>query len=536
MAKPSVSFDRFSSRKFILSVGDEGAILIYMQGARVLRRLYAPGPQPQDRKILEDQLRADPKAPITVLMDVMDQSYIQQSLPPVSSLGVGKLIQRRLERDFPPEDVKGAITLGRSKEGRKDWNFLFVSLANLPPASEWLEYVMGLPNRLAGIHMLPVESQAIIARFHQKLHQKQKPPEWQILVSHNKVGGFRQVVVRDGKLVFTRLAQPIGESIPEVIAGNIEQEIQNTTEYLKRLGFKEDSQCTAYILVSEDIKQVIETGSMRATEVNIFTPYEAATMLGLSQAAQEQDHFGDVVLAAAFGSKGRPRLRMTTSALHKLDMMHDLASFAKMGAMALVPICLLTFTWQAYDLISVQSNIQFTQAKQVEAQGVLAQMEAKTKELPYDLDKITEVITLYETLSEKDARPLPLLAEFGTLITTREMLLKSLEWEAPPPAKDGPKAARSITAKFDVEFLDPSTDLEKLLTRVNTFRSKLQQAFSGYSITFDAIPGVVGGNETWEQNFSSDGKPQDLEISSDMIFTLRGTGEKPPEGAGGGTP
>ena len=67
-------------------------------------------------------------APIVLVIDNMDQSYIQQSLPPVSSFSVQKLIKRRLERDFGKNDIKGAISLGRDTGGRKDWNFLMVAL------------------------------------------------------------------------------------------------------------------------------------------------------------------------------------------------------------------------------------------------------------------------------------------------------------------------------------------------------------------------------------------------------------------------
>ena len=61
-------------------------------------------------------------------IDSIDQVFVQQTLPPVSSMSVQKLINRRLEREFKPEDIKGALVLGKEKTGRKDWNFLMVSV------------------------------------------------------------------------------------------------------------------------------------------------------------------------------------------------------------------------------------------------------------------------------------------------------------------------------------------------------------------------------------------------------------------------
>jgi hypothetical protein len=45
------------------------------------------------------------------------------------------------------------------------------------------------------------------------------------------------VILKDGRIIFTRLTQPVGELMTDVIAGNIEQEMASTVEYMKRLSF-----------------------------------------------------------------------------------------------------------------------------------------------------------------------------------------------------------------------------------------------------------------------------------------------------------
>ena len=68
-----------------------------------------------------------------------------------------------------------------------------------------------------------------------KKNKEETGVRWKFLVTHNKVGGFRQVILRDGRAIFTRLTQPVGEVTPAVVAGNIEQEITSTIEYMNRL-------------------------------------------------------------------------------------------------------------------------------------------------------------------------------------------------------------------------------------------------------------------------------------------------------------
>src|SRR5688572_30641217 len=106
---------------FTLFVGDDGAILVYMEGRTVVRRLFAPTATLDHTRTMTELMAQHPKAPIRILMDVIDQQYIRQTFPPVSPLSVGGLVDRRLKRDFPAEDLKGAIRLGREATARKDW-------------------------------------------------------------------------------------------------------------------------------------------------------------------------------------------------------------------------------------------------------------------------------------------------------------------------------------------------------------------------------------------------------------------------------
>src|SRR5262249_17247692 len=146
-----------------------------------------------------------PKVPLYILADVLDQQYVRQSFPPVSSFSVGGLVKRRLERDFQAEDMKGSLPLGRDKEGRREWNYLLISLANTPLMQQWLALIVELPNEFRGVYLTPVEGQNYIPVLKKYMPEQAPAQPWQLLVSHNKISGFRQIVLRDGKLVFTRV-------------------------------------------------------------------------------------------------------------------------------------------------------------------------------------------------------------------------------------------------------------------------------------------------------------------------------------------
>ena len=131
-----------------------------------------------------------------------------------------------------------------------------------------------LPNRFQGIYLVSVETETIIKDLERAMGVAKTGTgsEWKFFVSHNKVGGFRQVIMRNGRLIFTRMAQPIGESTPEVIAGNIEQEMLSTIEYMKRIGYDAAAGLDIYIVASDNVRAILDKSKFKANLFEIMTP------------------------------------------------------------------------------------------------------------------------------------------------------------------------------------------------------------------------------------------------------------------------
>lgn len=417
--------------RFTLLIGDEGAILIYMKGSKVLSRQFVPDASESNLNELRETVAKDSKAPITVILDSMDQAFVQQTLPPVSSLSVQKLIKRRMDRDFRPDDIKGAIILGKDKEGRKDWNFLMISVDKSPQMTLWLEFIMSFENRFRGIVLLSVETEVFVKKLERAMGgiKLATPSEWKFIVSHNKVGGFRQIILRNGRLIFTRLAQPVGEPTPEVIAGNIEQEMATTIEYLKRFGYDNRKGLDIFIIISEATAKLIDVRRFEARTTHIMTPYEISQYMGISGATQPTDQYGDVIMASTIGGSRASILKLTTVESRLFDSTQRLKYGQRLLGTFLLLGLLVYGAYLGYNALIVNSDIEDLQQKKTISDRTLAQVKKKVSDSKLDIDAMTDRINLYRVVKEQQRTPLPTLTLIASAIKS-PLVIKSFQIKA----------------------------------------------------------------------------------------------------------
>ncbi len=476
-------------RKFVLIIGDEGAILIFMHGSKVVRRMFAPSPQPSHSEAMMEIMRAQPAVPLTILADVIDQQYVPQNFPPVSKLSVGGLVKRRLERDFQPDDLTGALQLGRDKAGRKEWRYLLISLAKTPLVSEWIDLLVELPNQLKGIYLVPVEAANYVNQLAKKRGGALRP--WQLLISHNKVSGFRQVVMQNGKLIFTRVSQAIDDAIPAVIAGNVEQEIINTVEYLKRLEFRDSADLDATVIISQDVIDTLDLNRFNFASAEALTPLAVAERLNLEQAALSADRFGDVVMAAAFGATKKRGLRFSNAYVEKLSKLY-LATIGIKIVTALVVLVLVGLIGTtAADIIGDYHHIGDTEYKSQQQKPELTSTQKAVNGLNQNVAYKSAVVATYDAYVKSDMTPESFAAGIAPFNSIKSRLTE-FDWEvaedsaAKPGTASAPAATKDalpLTAKVLIDFSGSGTTLDVVDKSANELLESIKQAFPLYAVT-----------------------------------------------------
>lgn len=522
--------------RFVFFLGDDGGILVMMQGRMVVRRLFAHEPSEESMAPLIDLLEDHPAAPLSVLVDMMDQSYVRHTLPPVSPLSVNKLVQRRLARDFGPDDITGAISLGREKVGRKDWNFLLIALTNNPTLQEWLKLLMEMPNKFEGVFLAPVECQQYIKALDGTVKRPKDTPaaQWQLLVSHHKVGGFRQVVLKDGKMVFTRLAQSVGAELPEVVAGNIEQEILNTIEYLRRLSYNEKAGLDIFLVVSAEIKDLIDATKFNALMVNRFTPSMVSDELKLPQAALSGDRFGDVVIAAAFGVSKKREMKLLPKYAQKLSAIMA-ANTALRGVAAIAVLGLLAYAGMSYmDKGDAEQQMRSLENRQVEVDQKLEETRARVADLGDDellRNAIAAVVQEYEPYRH---RPLSFLERLKPVVEERA-LLRELQWSLVSAAAGGGQNGFSgggqqgqagdlpLEVVLSFETSEHEGQVEVFSRIASLLMARLKEAFPDFNMERTKLVGEVEEDESISITLEDELANQELSEEEDNVnVTLTG--------------
>jgi|GEM_PF-600718 len=533
-APVKVAFKATRGSKFIIFLGDDGIILVHMRNNVVLNRHFITGASEANLKEFSRFFVGNENAIVHLVIDTMDQQFVQQTMPPVSAMSVQKLIKRRLDRDFGVNDIKGAIVLGREKSGRKDWNFLMVSLERTQQVSTWLEYIHGLPNRFGGINLLSVETEIFLKNLNGAMGAPKEGSgsEWTFFVSHNKVGGFRQVILRNGRLVFTRMTQPIGESKPDVIAGNIEQEMLGTVEYMKRLGYNPASGLDIYIITSSGVRDMLDVSRFSGRVVHVLTPYEVAQHLGITGGTQPTDQFGDVVLAAAIGCARKHNLTMHPDQFQLSNTLFQVIRFQRV-AVALATVGMVGYiATLGYEVfLQHQKSDELTRTL-TRTKRQFDDLVAEIKAYNPNLEKANDMIDLYKQVVSEKVSPSIFLASI-TGIVKPPVFIKSVEWSLEGVNTSRRKAGRTAAASTDSKAASAGGEVasgsdkkftfskEKMVATIglefyDVFEQpglfkKLSQktlddfkaALPGFSIGYAALPKTVGENEKVQLNFSS---------------------------------
>ncbi len=537
--KPETKKGLSAKNKYVLIVGDDGAILVYLKGNKISRRMFCSAPDADEVVNFNELIGLDSTAPVYIMVDLMEQSFTKQTFPPVSSASISKLVKRRLERDFSSSDLKGSIPLGRSKIGKKEWNYLFATTPSGGVLGKWIDVFIDLPNQLVGVYLIPSEAQTIISRVSKNIHGNKKyeknPPKWQILVSHNKVSGVRQIIFHNGTLILTRLSQSLGEDRSDVMAGSIEQEIQTTKEFLKRLGLDDADEIEVTIIASDEIKSFLDINRIRATRVVCVTPYELTESLGIGSFAEQSDRFGDIALSCLCIASSRHILKLETLQIAQLNKLHLASRLIKYSMSVIIPLCLVYYGIMGYDIVQLKKEISLVEESQNRAKQSIAGLEQDIVNLPEKPQKINNFIDIYHKIETVASTPMLDVTKIASMLSSQNIVAEHMAWKTTDPltpdaggrvAPVAPSTSAGISG-YETEILlsfvfpDVGRDVDKFIKISDDIINNLKTSFDGHDVSYTKIPNALDRTKKVEIKLSKSSDSQTEISKNDRMATIR---------------
>ena len=492
-----------NKKRFTLNVGDEGAVLTLFSNQITEKRLFAPNKSEEDIEKFTELLNQNPNVPISMLIDVQEQAYVLQSLPGVSSFSIKQLVNRKLARDFGKNDLKGYIFVSRSKTGRGDWNYMFISTPLVSPLVDWINYMLIHNNPIGDICLLPIEIYNLIKKINLTLFPKltkhtplaDRPSEWQLIMTNDKVGGFRQVAFKNSKIAFTRLIAIDNMESPAFIAGSIEQEIANSIEYLKRISYKDTDKLDIYIITSSEIKNFLVKIKFKAERTFVFTPYEAAERAEVKNTASGEDRSSDVVIAANFADLSKPILTIKEASIVRLKLFQIAIKYINLPFVLIVPTLVCLAALIQYDILKIKREINYSLAEKAQSQSRLDNIKSKSGDLN-NIKKINDVLTLYKILQGNKTPLLEIISKFNEA-KTANILAKSFKLEINQNTQDPKNTARSDvqTITIGIEFINTTNSYQELFEKFDAFINKLKKVFDDYTVEYSTLTEKISFSE-----------------------------------------
>ncbi len=457
-------------KPFLLMLGDDGALLVPPCDGTAAP-LFVAG-HGEARPIL-DALAARPRVPVLILADVLAQEFRPVVLPRLNPFDRKKILARRLEQAFPQSPLKAAWP-------QKNRAALLACVHEGGPVETWLERLNQRPNPSGGVALLPGESASMLTSL-----APQTAQGWGLLLSWQRTGGFRQIVTRDGELVFTRLTPPLPLTAAEDdIAAAIGRDIQASLGYLARLGLSGGERLSVVAVMPARVHAALTELNLPTCALTMLTPHQAARQLNLPYTPSAEDPTADL-LHAVWMLHRRPRhiLMQRETRQRRRE-----ASIRRWGWRSAAAVWLVTLALIAGQATGLWQDALAHRAK---ARDIAALQRQRAEEYAA-LAPVTEPLgRLRQAVARKRLFTTPPEAPWALFETLNATLPNSaratrLEWQ---------------TGKLDLNLRltdAPAATLderEALTPRFDALAATLRDALPGYEVAIVRYPFATAPNE-----------------------------------------
>ncbi|MBF0357766.1 MAG: hypothetical protein HQL70_04105 [Magnetococcales bacterium] len=366
-----------------------------------------------------------PEVPVSILVDLIEEEYRNETIPHVFGTDRKALHQRRSSRAFPSSPYNYLEVQGREKKkGRRDDIALLAGITDPDIIAPWLQIIIEKKVSLAGIYSLPMLSRRLL-----KPLDAISPAT--LVVSWQSSSGLRFSFFDGSNLKMSRMA-PVPEPEPKPYSELFVSELSKTQEYLGSLRLiPRDTPLQVVLFTNPEMldavrPKCIETATLkfRLMTVNvvarkigikrrIMTPFSDSLFVQLLGKQFLGNHY------APPASQGYYLTRVIKSALLAATVIVSLVGLTMSGSNFYAG-------WdnmQKWQQDKVTADDLYAQYKQVVAQNVPTEID------PGDVRKTVQLVKKLEE-RKKTPREMMIMISHG-LKEFPDMRLDDFIWQGP---------------------------------------------------------------------------------------------------------
>lgn len=248
---------------YSIMIGPNGIWLKINNNKKVIKDLFIEKSVFSEHKEdIKNFFEQDKKSNIYIFLDNLTQNYTRKHFPLLNPIDLHRISERRFNMEIPATDLRAKFFLGKNKE-KKVYEYLFISASMDDELNMIFNFLQSIPNMIFGIYMVPLEAQNLLnIVFKKSKISKKNKPELVILLLETRVGGFRQVSFKDGKLLFTRLLSDDNNELSKDFRTKFlffEEDIKKTISFIKRfVPYLDYSKLALITITNDNVSSIFE--------------------------------------------------------------------------------------------------------------------------------------------------------------------------------------------------------------------------------------------------------------------------------------
>lgn len=465
-----------SRSQFILMIGDAGVLCVPYNIPEIAEAQFAAhGDNPASHDIIE-HLKQHRKYPVILLADMLAQDYRQETLPRLNLLDRPKLIERRMKQAFPQARLTACMPIPSSRT-----QVIMAGLHDDSPLFDWLDKLKLHHPRIG---LLPLECAGLAMTI-----LPDAKDSWAMIISHQRTGGFRQIVTYKGQLIFTRLTAPLpADSPPEDMANILQRDVKASLGYLGRLGLSDSSQLRVAFILPDIVHEAMEVIELPVHSLTLISPHKIAAHLHLPFVPKAQDGYGDLLFAGWVAQKRRLLLPLMPPEMKRARTDYFLRLYGmRVATLALISMLAVTL-WHAGGLAMTALHLHTENQKLEQLNNQLAHDRAAAAPVTEPLGKLRQALARKRLFSEPVVSPWPSLNQMTQGFTGQTRVVK-LNWQN----DQGQKGGEVIQA--DLQFVSEESssptnqlDKEQIIARFQQVAQKVAEALPNHVVEITRYP------------------------------------------------